>query len=58
MPKLTQKEFLETYDKLVPKCSSYKEAYMKAEQEHLDMFGCEKYSSYETFRVIKHHANK
>lgn len=45
--------FLIYYNKLLPKCKSQKAAFDVVNLLHLLMFGYEKYSSYNSFRIVK-----
>jgi len=45
--------FMQRYEELCRHHSTYKAAYMAAEQEHLALFGSFRYSSYDSFRMTR-----
>lgn len=45
--------FMQRYEQLCSSHTTYKQAYLATEQEHLALFGVFRYSSYDSFRMTR-----
>ena len=54
MPIATKDEFMDLFHKHYKGDTTQREAYQRAESEHMDLFGSERYNGWEVFRVIKY----
>lgn len=46
--------FMSRFDQVYPTCKNQKIAYELVEQEHEDLHGSRKFSSYQSFRVVRY----
>lgn len=51
--KADTQSFLAVFEALTAKTDNYRKAYEEAEKEHETVFGCRKYSDYQSFKVQK-----
>lgn len=50
---LSEKGYWGRYYEILPDCRSHKEAWERLEAELMETYGVERYTSYESFRVMK-----
>jgi len=56
--KQTADQFEDVFIEKTKEATTYEEAYKLAEEDHKKRFGCYRYSSYNSFRVIKNRKRK